>query len=208
MKIISHRGFWLIDEEKNTKPAFVRSFSLGYGTETDIRDYKSNLVVSHDIADENSIRFIDLLEMASRCDNTLTLALNVKADGLAKHISELIKNYPALDCFVFDMSVPDTRSYFDEGVPVFTRMSEVEKEPVWLDKACGVWLDAFESEWYTTEDIKAVLAQGKRICVVSSELHKRDKSNLWNNLLSLRHEKNLILCTDLPEDAQEFFFKK
>jgi nucleoside-diphosphate-sugar epimerase len=49
MNIISHRGFWLKDEEKNTIQAFERSFEFGFGTETDIRDYKGELVISYDM---------------------------------------------------------------------------------------------------------------------------------------------------------------
>ncbi|HDG1702299.1 TPA: hypothetical protein PFE33_004667, partial [Kluyvera ascorbata] len=43
--------------EKNTQTAFERSFSLGFGTETDIRDFGGELVISHDIADQNCISF-------------------------------------------------------------------------------------------------------------------------------------------------------
>jgi hypothetical protein len=38
MQILSHRGYWQHPSEKNTEAAFRRSFLLGYGTETDIRD--------------------------------------------------------------------------------------------------------------------------------------------------------------------------
>ena len=35
--ILSHRGYWLQTEEKNSRKAFERSFFMGFGTETDIR---------------------------------------------------------------------------------------------------------------------------------------------------------------------------
>ena len=56
MIILSHRGYWKLESEKNKPIAFDRSFSLGFGTETDIRDYRGKLVISHDLADENSIQ--------------------------------------------------------------------------------------------------------------------------------------------------------
>jgi hypothetical protein len=71
------------------------------------------------------------------------------------------------------MSIPDTRAYFKAGIPVFTRVSEVERNPAWLEQSAGVWLDAFESEWYGMTDILSLLRAGKRVCVVSSELHGR-----------------------------------
>ena len=38
MIIISHRGYWKDAAEKNRPVAFARSFDLGYGTETDVRE--------------------------------------------------------------------------------------------------------------------------------------------------------------------------
>ena len=49
MKILSHRGFWREVAEKNKLVAFDYSFSLGFGTETDVRDFGGELVISHDI---------------------------------------------------------------------------------------------------------------------------------------------------------------
>ncbi len=49
MQVISHRGYWKSAAEKNTTTAFARSFALGYGTETDVRDLNGELVISHDM---------------------------------------------------------------------------------------------------------------------------------------------------------------
>ncbi|AMO48164.1 hypothetical protein GA0061071_101178 [Kosakonia oryzendophytica] len=211
MKIISHRGYWKESGEKNTEIAFTRSFSLGYGTETDVRDYHGALVISHDIADVNSVPFDDFIKHASQygtVENKLTLALNVKADGLANKMASVVENYPTLDCFVFDMSIPDMRGYFDSPLAVFTRISEVETQAIWLDKCAGVWLDAFDGEWYSAETILSLLDTKKRVCVVSSELHGRENKGLWEMLLPFSGESNLILCTDVPEKASEYFFGK
>lgn len=208
MKIISHRGYWKDKNEKNTEQAFTRSFSLNYGTETDVRDYLGDLVISHDIADANAITLNSFLEAANKYgseENKLTLALNIKADGLASNVALAINKFKNLDCFVFDMAVPDMRSYFDHSVPVFTRCSEVESQPVWIEKSAGIWLDAFDEEWFTSELILTLLATGKRVCIVSSELHGRDNTKLWEMLLPLNSQSNLILCTDIPEEASEYF---
>lgn len=209
MKIISHRGYWKESKEKNTEIAFNRSFSLGYGTETDVRDYHGQLVISHDIANDSSVSFESFIKNASKYgseENKLTLALNVKSDGLASKMANVVKNYPALDCFVFDMSIPDMRSYFDTSLAVFTRLSEVETQAIWLDKCDGVWLDAFDSQWYSAETLLSLLNTKKRICIVSAELHGRENKGLWEILLPLSGKSNLILCTDVPEKASEFFF--
>lgn len=209
MKIISHRGYWKSAPEKNTFAAFQRSFSLGFGTETDVRDHEQRLVVSHDMATGEEINLIDFLRLASTVPTAspLTLALNVKADGLAAVMSKALTSYSELDCFVFDMSVPEMRSYFEANIPVFTRMSDVEQDPVWLDRVAGVWLDSLESEWYETSDVLRILRTGKRVCIVSPELHHRPHQTMWTKIKPLAQESNLMLCTDFPEHAAEFFNK-
>ena len=118
MKILSHRGCWKNANEKNTNKAFQRSFAMGFGTETDVRDFNQSLVISHDIATGLEMNFTAFLDIASSDQHNipLTLALNVKADGLAIQISKALEPHPKLDFFVFDMSVPDMRSYFDVGI--------------------------------------------------------------------------------------------
>lgn len=207
MKILSHRGYWKSVLEKNTLEAFQRSFSIGLGTETDIRDFNQNLVISHDMPTGNELDFNQFLQMASlnSSDIPLTLALNIKADGLAIPIRRTLDAYPNLDCFVFDMSVPDMRSYFAAGVPVFTRMSEVERNPAWLDISSGVWLDGFASEWYGLSVIRDLLTQKKRVCIVSPEIHGRNHRTFWQTIKTLVDEKQILICTDYPEEATDFF---
>lgn len=211
MRVLSHRGYWKTADEKNTELAFKRSFALGYGTETDIRDCKGDLVISHDMPDGTEIHFDAFLALVAedltRQSIPLTLALNIKADGLAPTLKKLLDRHPGLDGFAFDMSVPDMRSYIEAGVPVFARMSEVEKHPVWLDLAAGVWLDSFYGEWYDNSVIESLLANGKRVCIVSPELHKRPQTSLWERIKPLAGEEALMLCTDYPEEATRYFFK-
>lgn len=204
MKILSHRGYWKSVDEKNTEAAFCRSFSLGFGTETDVRDLCGKLVISHDIPDEIAMPFSRFLAIAGQSGHPLTLALNIKADGLVDVLKSHLDSHPGLDCFVFDMAVPDMRAYLQAGVPVFTRMSEVEQHPIWLEQAAGIWLDGFGSEWYEMSQIQALLETGKRICIVSPELHKRPHLPLWARLREIDYDE-LMLCTDFPEDAASFF---
>ncbi len=201
MRVISHRGWWLSPAEKNTRLAFERSFSAGFATETDVRDDgRGALVISHDPPTGGEMTLGDFLALASRYTLSGPLALNIKADGLAPAVAQELDRFPRLAAFVFDMSVPDTRAYFAAGVDVFARRSEVEPVTAWPDLVRGVWLDAFETEWYTTADVEALLVDGP-VCVVSSELHGRDPKRLWELLRPLSSSAQLILCTDLPDEA-------
>lgn len=209
MKIISHRGYWLDESEKNQNLAFKRSFQLGFGTETDIRDSMGRLVISHDMpsgSEQGLDSFLALVANYSQeLSLPLTIALNVKADGMANVLSNHLKRYQALDFFVFDMSVPDMRSYLSTSLPVFTRMSEAERIPAFLEQAEGVWLDSFDSEWYTVGVVEELLQAGKRVCVVSPELHGRPYKQLWSMLSKVSNDDRVILCTDKPEEALSFF---
>jgi hypothetical protein len=208
MKILSHRGYWKSTHEKNTRVSFSRSFSHGFGLETDIRDYKNDIVISHDIPNGAEIKFIDFLKEFNFDKDKfkdITLALNIKSDGLASMVKSAIEVYPLLDYFVFDMSIPDMKTYFDRNIPVFTRMSEVEHYPAYIEKSEGVWLDSFESEWFDVEMIQKLVDMKKRVCIVSSELHGRPYMSLWKMVNSIKDKHNILLCTDFPKKAEQYF---
>lgn len=203
MRILSHRGYWNDPNEKNSQSAFLRSLDLGFGLETDIRDCAGQLVISHDMPIGRELTFERLLRLFK--NRSLPLALNIKADGLTAHITEALRTYQVADWFVFDMSVPDMRSYLDAGAPVFARMSEVEREPPWVSEVVGIWFDNFSGNGFDLNQIRRYLGEGKRVCIVSPELHGRPHKILWRAIESLADRDGLMLCTDYPEQAREFF---
>ncbi len=205
MIILSHRGYWRDGGEKNQPVAFQRSFDLGFGTETDIRDRAGELVISHDMADASAMLLASLLDILN--GRGLPLALNIKSDGLARALQTQLRDWGASNWFTFDMSVPEAVVQIRLGLPVFTRASEYERRPALYDQAIGVWVDGFVSDWFTEADIAGFLHDGKRVAIVSSELHGRCHLALWARLLASQNKDNpeLMLCTDLPEDACSFF---
>ena len=209
MQILSHRGYWKTPDEKNSPAAFARSFELGFGTETDLRDARGRLVISHDPPpderDHPALEAADFFELYRRADRSEPLALNIKSDGLQKLLPPLLKQYGITAAFVFDMAVPDALGWLRAGVPTFTRHSELEREPAFYDQAAGIWLDAFHGDWWTTDDVARHLTAGKQVCIVSPELHGRDPSAAWDRLASatFRDDPRLMICTDRPEEARE-----
>jgi glycerophosphoryl diester phosphodiesterase len=203
MKILSHRGYWRELAEKNTTPAFTRSCELGFGTETDIRDCAGRLVISHDIPVGNEIDLDEFLCIYQK--KNLPLALNIKSDGLVNPLKYALQAAGVTDWFVFDMSIPDLRSYLDAQVPVFARVSEVEREPVWVEEVAGIWFDSFSGLGYDTVRIAEFLDQGLRVCIVSPELHGRPHEKVWTVLAALSGQTEFMLCTDYPEQASAFF---
>ena len=208
MIVISHRGWWYNVDERNKREAFVRSFDAGFGTETDLRDIHGTIVISHDMPCGDEMTFAELLDvMAGR---NLPLALNIKADGMGQIIKQMLKEAGHTNYFTFDMSIPDEVVQLSLGLNVFTGFSDLLSPPPMLNEAKGVWLDAFRKVWYDGEIISDLLAKGKRVCIVSEELHKRDPREQWQMILEsgICDNEHLMLCTDIPQYAQEFFQKK
>lgn len=205
MEIISHRGYWTKEIAKNSSEAFENSFRLGFGTETDIRDVEGKLVISHDMPKGGEMPFDEFIQLFASFKIDSVLALNIKADGLALAIKNVMSKYPSVNYFCFDMSVPDMRDYIANNIPLLTRKSEVELSPAFLIESSGIWLDSFFGNWFDEVEIENSLSEGKYVCVVSSELHKRDYKEQWRILKSFSDREKLILCTDVPELAIEYF---
>ena len=207
MIILSHRGFWQQEFEKNTQKAFKNSFSNEFGTETDLRDQNGELLISHDppIKSVNNIK--KFIKIFNEYNTDLPLALNIKSDGLQDLVLKFLKQGNIKNYFVFDMSVPDTIGYFEKGMKVFVRQSEYEITPSFYERCEGIWLDCFENVWYDEELILNHLKNGKKVAIVSSDLHKRDKSKHWEMLKNWKciNNNNLMLCTDFPEQARKYF---
>jgi hypothetical protein len=207
MIVISHRGLWRKHDEKNSLEAFHRSFSLGFGIETDLRDRNGELVISHDMAKDEAIPAELFFSIYSKYAQDSIMALNIKSDGLQMLLLEFLTLYGIKNYFVFDMSTPDMISYINSGIRVFTRQSEYELDPVLYSRSEGVWMDCFNQDWIDEQIIEAHFNNGKKVCIVSPELHKRDFYNFWKKLknMSISGSLDLMLCTDYPEDAREFF---
>jgi len=208
MIILSHRGYWKESPEKNTRLAFERSFSLRFGTETDLRDRDGKLVISHDMADAEAMPAEAFFDIYKRHGGHLPLALNIKADGLQGELKRLLTHYGIDNYFVFDMAVPDGLLYARQQFNTYTRHSEYEPTPAYYDLAQGVWLDEFNGHWLTDEVIEQHLARGKSLCIVSPDLHKRDHREAWQHYKHLEKSigrDRIMICTDFPEQAREFF---
>ena len=206
MQILAHRGFWSSPEEKNTMDAFARAFEHGFGVETDIRDSMGQLLISHDLPDGRGVPLEDFFELYNSYEKKSTLALNIKADGLQKTLLEQISNFEIEQYFVFDMSIPEAVKYIHSGFKAFSRWSEYEPlQDDILKMSSGVWIDSFKSDWWSSEHVENLIARGKDVAVVSPELHGRSEYLAsWAKLKNI-HSKKIMLCTDFPTEAKEFF---
>jgi len=209
MEIISHRGLWLDKCDKNSFASFERSFESGYGTETDIRDLDGTIVISHDMPTSSSMpmtldSFLALYTMYA----PKTLALNVKADGLQEPVTQLLNKHSIENYVLFDMSIPDLIQTSKAGLKFVTRLSEYELEMPFDSLSSGVWVDEFNESWVTSETIFKLSQTQSRVFIVSGELHGRDHMPQWLGMKknSIHELNNIVLCTDFPRRAEEYFF--
>ncbi|MGN0929216.1 MAG: hypothetical protein ACI4N3_01085 [Alphaproteobacteria bacterium] len=200
IQILSHRGYWKKENEKNTKVAFERAFDNGFGVETDLRDIKGKIVISHNMPKGDEISFEEFLQLLG--GRNLPLALNIKADGQAEEIKRLLEKYNHTNYFTFDMSIPEMVVQQKIGLRFFTGLSDIVKNPIMLKEAEGVWLDSFYSDWFQEKDILNILNKQKQVCIVSPDLHKREYKNVWKKYKNI---SGIMICTDYPDEAEEYF---
>jgi len=207
MEIIAHRGYWIKENEKNTKEAFIRAFESGFGIETDFRDFNGELVISHNIPEGNELSASEFFKIYQKYNVDSFLALNIKADGLQQKLKDLIIKYDIKNYFCFDMSIPDTLGYINHSLAIASRHSEYEQEFPFYEKSDFIWMDCFTSDWFGEMEITKHLDQDKKVCIVSPDLHKREFKNTWITYKNIS-DKNLMICTDYPDKAKEFFNDK
>ena len=200
IEIFAHRGFWKDIKEQNTIVAFERAFENNFGVEFDLRDICGEIIISHDFPCGNEISFENLLQALD--GRNLPLAINIKADGLGFKIKSLLKKYNHSNYFTFDMSIPDMVCQNKLDLKFYTGLSDIIKEPIMYEEACGIWLDSFLNDWFDKNDIIKILKDNKKLCIVSPELHNRTHYNVWEKYKNI---EGISLCTDFPIEAKNFF---
>ena len=206
--ILCHRGFWSKKSSQNSLQSFEKAFSLGFGIEIDVRDYNSKLVVSHDPINStnNVLLFKQVLELYTRtCCKDQIIGINIKSDGISQIVKKCLLTYNVSNYFTFDMSIPENLKYHQLNINFFSRISEYEKNPIFFDSCKGIWLDCFESEWYSESLIQSILKKEKNICFVSSEIHNRNHKKQWKIIKPFIPNNKIFLCTDNAIEAKEYF---
>ena len=211
--ILAHRGHWIHEYEKNSAGALLRALSMGFGIETDVRDgYLNDIIISHDPlfktkkCEELSLDW--LLNQVNLHNNNSFLALNVKSDGIQPLIYDKICKYCIENYFVFDMSIPDAISA--SGIPIkqFARASIYEPIAQSRLRKDGIWIDSYDNTYPSLDDIQTLLELKVKLAFVSPELHGRDREPFWDTLKLLPSDREILLCTDYPEEAMYYFGSK
>lgn len=185
------------------KDNYTQYIMKNIGLEIDIRDFLGELVVSHDVPSyDNNYLLKDFFATYKQSNANIMLALNIKSNGLCQYLMDLLIQYEINNYFVFDMSIPDTIQYINHNIKFFTRQSEYELQPIFYQESSGVWLDEFKDDWITEDIILDHIKNGKKVAIVSPELHKREYKDRWTFYREIIKRNNIshevMLCTDFP----------
>ena len=60
-------------------------------------------------------------------------------------------------------------------------------------------------DWVTEDIINDHIKHGKKVCVVSPELHGRQYYDFWTKLKVMKLMNEIMICTDYPNEAEGFF---
>jgi glycerophosphoryl diester phosphodiesterase len=210
MLILAHRGLWSHRSERNTLASLHRALDMGFGIETDVRDMRGQLVLSHDMpAADHNVLLEDLLAYYASNGCSTVLALNIKADGLHEALHALLLRYRVSNYFVFDMSIPDTLGYLARSMPTFMRRSEFEVSTDLEQRAAGVWVDELSRTWLTADTLRDLARNVPAMSIVSAEIHGRAHMAQWREIRqaqeSIAATTQLMFCTDLPDHARNYF---
>ena len=209
--IIAHRGLWSHEIKANSKQALTSALEMGFGLETDVRDYSGELIISHDPpATSSSVTPLRWLTDAyAMFKSNSRIALNIKSDGLNKMLTQCIYSLSLSheNIFAFDMSIPDMIRYINGPISIYSRVSEFEEQILFEEKVHGVWVDNFQGSFDQLKYAQKALGMGLRATIVSPELHSRDHRPLWHDILNSKIYKHpcFEICTDFPVQASEQF---
>ena len=147
------------------------------GVEMDVRIRGDRLVVAHDPFEDGA----DLHHWLDHFRHRL-LIVNVKEEGLERHILRRLRAQSIEDFFFLDQSFPFLMRTLRGGEPrCAVRVSEYESVDTAMSlegRAEWVWVDGFHGFPLAAPSARRLRDAGFRTCLVSPELHGRDAAEI------------------------------
>jgi glycerophosphoryl diester phosphodiesterase len=222
MEILAHRcnEHGSVPNTENTVATLVSCFKSGFGVETDIRRWPDGeFYISHDQRQPEAKYAARPFLQIMRTFPGQTVALNIKEIGYERDLLALLCEYQVGNqVFLFDMDliepvVGDTSKLyrqFDANIAIAARVSdrgETVNRALSIREASVVWLDEFDRLWVQQSDIDRLKAAGKKVYVVSPELHHFPVEQMvsrWQDILNWQIDG---LCTDYPVMFRDYLSK-
>lgn len=207
-------------EHENSLAACERALAAGFGLETDLRrDAQGRCYISHDAALRAPANDLAAYTELWQRHPAAVLAINVKELGEEPALIELMRSGRlGAHSFYFDFELlePATPGAAQrkikalpggEAVRLASRLSD-RQEPLAQCLAIPgevVWADEFDTLWLTGEEVRRCHAAGRRVYVISPELHGFDRAARKRRWADFKSWQVDGVCTDYALEAKDFF---
>ena len=175
MEIIHHR--------RNTI-SLLKSTSIKYGIEVDIRSFGKDLIIHHDPYCHGE-KFAEWLKHY----NHQFLIINVKEEGLEEKILIHLEEAKITRFFFLDQSYPTIIKAASLGKNHSAlRVSEfesIETALILKNKIDWIWIDTYTKLSLTVNDYQKLKSANFKLCLVSPEINQ-------NNLFDIKEIKDII----------------
>jgi hypothetical protein len=165
------------------------------GCETDVRDFKKKIVLSHD-PQKNGIGFEKFIKHVKN----KIIFFNIKSFGLIKKILPNTKKNNRI--FFLDLPFSEinyliTNKLAEKVILRFSRYEAFDLKGIFFRKIVWVWYDFFEKAYITNTHYKYLKKYKKKICLVSPELLNSNKKEVIKFIKYLNEKKFKIdaICT-------------
>lgn len=205
---------------ENSYGLCAHALSLGFGLEIDLRrSPDGRFYFAHDLTQISPASELTRFTPLFHRTPPQTIAVNVKELGYETELIDLSqKNAFGQEFFYFDFELlePEVPGHAQrvitlhpagKNVPLAARISDRAEsvERCLAIPSQVVWADEFDRDWLDREVIDVLKAAGRRVYVVSPELHGRDKKARLARWSCFREWRVDGVCTDYSIEASSFF---
>jgi glycerophosphoryl diester phosphodiesterase len=205
---------------ENSLEACARALEAGFGLETDLRrDAAGAFYISHDPHPRTAANSLEAYTELFAKFPSAELAINVKELGYETALVELMKSGRlGKRAFYFDFELlepatPGGAQRKIKSLPggadirMASRLSDHGETLAQCLSIPGeiVWADEFDKLWLTAQEAEMVRAAGRRLFVISPELHGFDAAARKRRWADFRAWGVDGVCTDYALEAREFF---
>lgn len=223
MEILSHRGLGF-EELENSKTAFEKALSNGFGLEMDVLLSKNGqVVISHELAEERPVNFHEIISLFQKTDKTVAVHLKKQSEEVWRPVCQGLRGVPNI--FLFDPTIksakaiktefPEIKLAFSVGEKHFSETIYYLDEVINLSECDYIWWDEWETpgKIYNIHQLKKIREAGKKVYAISPELHSKTwpshkQSQNPEECWKILKEMNIDgICTDYPMQLREFINK-
>ena len=150
----------------------LRRIRKDFGTEIDIKSYKSKLILNHE-----PYKSGDLLENYLSTYDNGTLVLNIKESGIENDVIKLTKKYNIKSYFLLDCEMPyifqKIKKNFRDMAVRFSEYEPIEISKNFINKVDWIWIDTYTKLPVNPSNMKII--KRFKSCIVCPERWGREK---------------------------------